>query len=91
MWWYGRGNSGGAWLPEEKKAIMWLGRGNSGGSWPPTFPRSLCSPSPFNVATQFINLYNVHSVDFSLRLRMLSLQIIIIDFRKKQLKKFSTI
>ena len=23
MWWYGRGNSGGAWLPEEKKANMW--------------------------------------------------------------------
>ena len=21
MWWYGRGNSGGSWLPEEKKAI----------------------------------------------------------------------
>jgi len=20
MWWYGRGNSGGSWLPEEKKA-----------------------------------------------------------------------
>ena len=39
MWWYGRGNSGGAWLPEEKKAIMWPGRGNSGGSWPPAFPR----------------------------------------------------
>ena len=40
MWWYGRGNSGGSWLPEEKKANMWHGRGNSGGSWPPAFPRS---------------------------------------------------
>ena len=40
MWWYGRGNSGGSWLPEEKKANMWHGRGNSGGSWPPDFPRS---------------------------------------------------
>ena len=35
MWWYGRGNSSGAWLPEEKKANMWYGRGNSGGSWLP--------------------------------------------------------
>ena len=41
MWWYGRGNSGGSWLPEEKKGNMWLGRGNSGGSWPPAFPRSV--------------------------------------------------
>ena len=40
MWWYGRGNSGGSWLPEQKKANMWHGRGNSGGSWPPAFPRS---------------------------------------------------
>ena len=40
MWWPGRGNSGGSWLPEEKKANMWPGRGNSGGSWPPAFPRS---------------------------------------------------
>ena len=40
MWWYGRGNSGGSWLPEEKKANMWPGRGNSGGSWPPAFLRS---------------------------------------------------
>ena len=39
MWWYGRGNSGGSRLPEEKKANMWPGRGNSGGSWPPAFPR----------------------------------------------------
>ena len=38
MWWYGRGNSGGSWLPEEKKANMWHGRGNSGGSWPPGLP-----------------------------------------------------
>ena len=43
MWWYGRGNSGGSWLPEEKKAKMWHGRGNSGGSWLPAFPRS-CRP-----------------------------------------------
>ena len=35
MWWYGRGNSGGVWWPEEKKANMWPGRGNSGGSWRP--------------------------------------------------------
>ena len=41
MWWYGRGNGGGSWLPEEKKANMWHGRGNSGGSWPPAFLRSL--------------------------------------------------
>jgi len=41
MWWYGRGNSGGSWLPEEKKANMWNGRGNSCGSWLPAFPRSL--------------------------------------------------
>ena len=40
MWWYGRGNSGGSWLQEEKKANMWHRRGNSGGSWPPAFPRS---------------------------------------------------
>ena len=25
MWWYGRGISGGSWLPEEKKANMWQG------------------------------------------------------------------
>ena len=31
----GRGNSGGSWLPEEKKANMWPGRRNSGGSWLP--------------------------------------------------------
>ena len=40
MWWYGRGNSGGSWLPEEKKANMWPGREKSGGSWPPAFLRS---------------------------------------------------
>jgi len=40
MWWPGRGNSGGSWLPEKKKANMWSGRGNSGGSLPPAFPRS---------------------------------------------------
>ena len=40
MWWYGRGNSGGSWLPDEKKANMWPGRGNNGGSWSPAFPRS---------------------------------------------------
>ena len=38
---YRRGNSGGSWLPEEKKANMWHGRGTSGGSWPPALPRSL--------------------------------------------------
>ena len=41
MWWYGRGNSCGSWLPEEEKANMWHRRGNSGGSWPPAFPHSL--------------------------------------------------
>ena len=25
MWWHGRGNSGGSWLPEDKKANMWQG------------------------------------------------------------------
>ena len=40
MWWYGRGNGAGSWLPEEKKAKTWYGRGNSGGSWPPAIPRS---------------------------------------------------
>ena len=40
MWWYGRGYSGGSWLPDEKKANMWPGRENSGGSWPPAFTRS---------------------------------------------------
>ena len=40
MWWYRRGNSGGSWLPEEKKANMWDGRENSGGSWPPAIPSS---------------------------------------------------
>jgi len=40
MWWYGRGNSGGSRLPEEKKANMWHRRVNSGGSWPPAFPSS---------------------------------------------------
>ena len=40
MWWYGRGYTGGSWLPEEKKANMWPRTGKSGGSWPPAFPRS---------------------------------------------------
>ena len=40
MYWHGRGNSGGSWLPVDKKANMWHGRGNNGGSWPPAFPRS---------------------------------------------------
>ena len=30
MWWPGRGNSGGSWLPDELKTNMWHGRGNSG-------------------------------------------------------------
>ena len=38
MWWYGRGNSGGSWLPEEKIASMWHGRGNGGRALPPAFP-----------------------------------------------------
>ena len=45
MWWYGRGNSGGSWLLEEKKANMCHGSGNSGGSWPPAFPRSFSAAS----------------------------------------------
>ena len=40
MWWYGRGISGGSWLPEEIKANMWHGRGNSRGPWSPAFPSS---------------------------------------------------
>ena len=40
MWWHGRGNISGSWLPEDKKANKWHGRGNSGGSWPPAFPHS---------------------------------------------------
>ena len=40
MWWHGRGNSDGSWLPEDKKANMWHGRGNSGGLWPPAFSRT---------------------------------------------------
>ena len=38
MWWHGRGNSGGSWLPETKKANMLHRWGNSSGSWPPAFP-----------------------------------------------------
>ena len=38
MWWNGSRNSGGSWLPEDKKANIWHGRGNSGASWPPAFP-----------------------------------------------------
>ena len=53
MWWPGRGNSGGSWLPEEKKANMWPGRGNSGGSWPPDFPRSLNSGANQTFNTRF--------------------------------------
>ena len=45
LWWYERGNSGGSWLPEDKKANMWPERGNSGGSLPPAFPRSSGSKS----------------------------------------------
>ena len=45
MWWPGRGNSGGSWLPEKTKVNMWHGKGNSGGSWPPAFPRSSGSSS----------------------------------------------
>ena len=29
MWWYRRGNRGGSWLPEEKKANMWSGEGET--------------------------------------------------------------
>ena len=49
MWWYGRGNSGGSWLSEEKKAKMWHGRGNSGGSRLPAFPRSSSRSLPLIV------------------------------------------
>ena len=49
MWWYGRENSGGSWLPEEKKANMWDGRGNSGGSWLPAFPARIAQdPDPLD-------------------------------------------
>ena len=60
MWWYGRGNSGGSWLPEKKKANMWHGRGNSGGSWPPAFPRSP-GTIPMAVGQTWINFaqYNI--------------------------------
>ena len=60
MWWYGRGNSGGSWLPEEKKANLWPGRGNSGGSWPSAFPHSLNK-------TQFCNS-KLKIVKFSFKL-----------------------
>ena len=54
MWWYGRGNCGGSWLPEEKKANMWYERGNSGGSWPPAFP---CSPNQLQNLNSKINFF----------------------------------
>ena len=38
MWWHGRENSCGSWLPEDKKANNGHGRGKSGSSWPPDFP-----------------------------------------------------
>ena len=56
MWWPGRGNSGGSWLPEEKKANMWPGRGNSGGSWPPAFPRSSCPGTRYIWSKKFGHL-----------------------------------
>ena len=59
MWWYGRGNIGGSWLPEEKKTNMWHGRGNSSASWPPAFPRSSLTYFLF----QFLSL--TYSVYFS--------------------------
>ena len=48
MCWHGWGNSGGSWLPEDKKANIWHRRGNSGGSWPPA------SPTPANSAESFL-------------------------------------
>ena len=54
MWWHGRGNSGGSWLPGDKKANMWHRRGNSGGSWLPgdkkanMWHRSLQGPNLMN-------------------------------------------
>ena len=55
MRWYERGNSGGSWLPEEKKANMGHGRGDSGGSWPLAFLRSttVCSQ---NINKQIVNI-----------------------------------
>jgi len=55
MWWCRRGNSGGSWLPEEKKGNMWYGRGNSGGSWPPAFPCSLVKLVKNFIVKQFKN------------------------------------
>ena len=51
MWWPGRGNSGGSWLPEDKIANMWQIWRNSGGLCPPAFPRSVhgCVPNWKNV------------------------------------------
>ena len=65
MWWYGRGNSGGSWLPEEKKANMWHGRGNSGGSWPPAFP---CSPHKIVFVSKYLaNLVKTLQFHFKTR------------------------
>ena len=46
-----RGNSGGSWLPENKKANMWHRRGNSGGAWPPAYP---CSYTTYLITNDFI-------------------------------------
>ena len=61
MWWYGRGNSCGSWLSEEKKANMWPGRGNSGGSWPPAFPGSLDTTVSLH---SFLTIINEKHTDF---------------------------
>ena len=53
MWWPGRGNSGGSWLPEERKANMWHWRGISGASWPPAFPRSCIMTIHRNIHNSF--------------------------------------
>ena len=67
MWGDGRGNSGGSWLPEEKKANMWHGRGNSGGSWLPAFPRS--SRSTFMYAL-YVNTFSqnifIHQIQYKI-------------------------
>ena len=67
MWWYGRWNRGGSWLPEEKKANMWHGRGNSGGSWPPAFPRSKQSTSCLLKYFQSGLIFNLKSVENSVK------------------------
>ena len=65
MWWYGRGNSSGSWLPEKKKANMWPGRGNSGGSLPSAFPRSYNRMQSKNINKQVVNIADENLTDYS--------------------------